>query len=220
MGMERPCDQAILKGEQLEFELLAREVRRRAGLHDDDLELATRIAGRLLGPRAIALEPKLAGAAYLRKTKDGWQIVANPRSKNVRFHIAHELGEWALRTLAQFDGDELSRERAANYIAAAILAPESALRKAHARVGEQIRELASQFQMSQTAIVLRLAEITGDERAVVTKTGNVLIRTQGAFPWGDVPILEIARGATRWRGLRKANLSGALDVGRVALRAR
>jgi hypothetical protein len=208
-----------LRGEQLDLELLAKEVRRRAGLGDDDLELATRIAARVLGPDAIALDPDLLGAAYLRRTIDGWQIVVNPGARDVRFHVAHELGEWALRSLAQFSGSDVERERAANYIAAAILAPEAAVRRAHAAVGERLQVLASQFGLSQTSVVLRLAEVRGDERAIVTASGNVLIRAQGAFPWATVPIVDLARHGT-WAGLAKAELRGGIDEGRVAFRMR
>lgn len=209
-----------MKGVQLELEALAQAVRKRAGLDDGEFALATTIAARVLGPNGITLNPALQGAAYLRPVGDGWQIVVNPGFKDVRFYVAHELGEWALRTLARFDGDEAERERAANYIAAAILAPESALRSAHAYLGERVRSIASRFQMSQTAVVLRLAEVTGDERAVVTRTGNVLVRSQGAFPWANVPIVDVARGETRWRGLKKAQLHGGIDEGRIALRAK
>lgn len=204
----------------MELELLAREVRRRAGLKDDELELATRIAARVLGPDAIAFDGAMKGAAYLRRTLDGYQIVVNPGARDVRFHVAHELGEWALRALARFDGSELQRERAANYLAAAILAPDSAVRRAHAAHGERIRALASQFGLSQTSVVLRLAEVNGDERAVVTRTGNVLIRTQGAFPWARVPVVDVARGDARWARLAKSRLRGGIDEGRVALRVR
>lgn len=209
-----------VKGEQLELESLAREIRRRAGLSEDDLDLATRIAARVLGPDAVALDPKMQGAAYLRRTIDGFQIVVNPGARDVRFHVAHELGEWALKTLARFSGPEVTRERMANYIAGAILAPEGAMRRAHASVGERLRALSNRFGMSQTSVVLRLGEVHGDERAVVTRTGNVLIRTQGAFPWSDVPVVNVARGEVRWIGLAKAQLRGGIDEGRVALRAR
>ena len=209
-----------MKGEQLEFEILAEEVRRRAGLLYDDRELATRIAARVLGPNAVAFDSTMSGAAYLRRTDDGWQIVVNPRARDVRFHVAHELGEWALRALARFEGTELARERAANYIAAAILAPEEAIRRAHQAHGERVRAIATEFQMSQTAIVLRLAEVQGDERAVVTRTGNILVRTQGAFPWANVPVVDVARGETRWAELAKTHLRGGIDEGRVALRVR
>lgn len=210
---------SAVRGDQLELELLAQEVRRRAGLADDDLALATRIAARVLGPHAVSLNPQMKGAAYLRRTIDGFQIVVNPGARDVRFHVAHELGEWALRSLAQFSGSEVERERAANYLAAAILAPESAVRRAHAAVGERLKLLAAQFGLSQTSVVLRLAEVHGSERAIVTRTGNVLIRTQGAFPWASVPVLEVARG-TRWAGLSKTELRGGIDEGRVALRVR
>lgn len=209
-----------MKGEQLELELLAKEVRRRAGLKEDELALATSIAARVLGPEAVVLDPGMRGPAYLRRTIDGFQIVVNPGARDVRFHVAHEIGEWALRALAKFDGDELQRERAANYLAAAILAPDEAVRRAHAAVGERIRTLATQFGLSQTSVVLRLAEVRGDERAVVTRTGNVLIRTQGAFPWTEVPIVDVARGDARWVGLAKAQLRGGIDEGRVAFRVR
>lgn len=208
-----------MKGRQLDLELLAKEVRRRAGLSDEDMELATKIAARVLGPDSISLDPELRGSAYLRRTLDGYQIVVNPRGRDVRFHVAHELGEWALKSLARFEGSEAERERAANYLAAAILAPEAAIRRAHAAVGERLGVLASRFGLSQTSVVLRLAEVHGDERAIVTKTGNVMIRTQGAFPWATVPVIDVARG-TRWVGLAKAELRGGIDEGRVALRVR
>lgn len=204
----------------MELELLAKEIRRRAGLREGELAIATRIAARLLGPDAIAADPTLQLPAYLCRTIDGFQIVANPGARDVRFHIAHEIGEWALKTLAKFSGPHAERERAANYIAAAILAPEDEVRALHAAMGERIRPMAEHFGLSQTSMVLRLAEVRRDERAVVTKSGNVLIRTQGAFPWADIPVIDVARGESRWIGLAKARLRGGIDEGRVALRVK
>lgn len=209
-----------LKGQQLELESIAREVRRRAGLADDDVAVATRIAARLLGPGSVVADRELAGTAYLVRTEHGFQIVVNPNGRDVRFSVAHEIGEWALRTIANFQGPDVERERAANYIAAAVLAPEGAVRRAHERRGERIRTLAREFGLSQTSMVLRLAEVQGDERAVVTRTGNVLLRTRGAFAWASVPVVDVARGAARWCGLAKSRLTGGIDEGRVALRVR
>lgn len=208
-----------MRGEQLELEGLATEVRRRARIQPDVVETASRIAFGALGERALTVDRSMRLAAYLQAIENGWQIVVNPTAPDLRFHIAHELGEWALRTIARFRGDDAARERAANYIAAAILAPEPAILRAHASLGERPRSIAAWFQLSQTATVLRLAEVVGDERAVVTKTGNVLLRTQGTFPWAKVPLIEVARG-TKWRGLARARLRGGIDEGRVALRAR
>ena len=208
-----------MKGEQLELEGLAAEVRRRAGLSPDDFEVASRIAARVLGAQAVCLDRELATPAHLQQTEDGWQIVVNPGAPDIRFHVAHELGEWALKTIARFSGTAEERERAANRIAAAILAPEPEIRRAHATFGERVKPIAAHFDLSQTATVLRLAEVVGDERAVVTKTGHVLLRSQGTFPWAEVPVVDVARG-TRWRGLARAQLRGGIDEGRVALRVR
>lgn len=204
----------------MEFEGIAAEVRRRAGVRPGELIVITRAAARLLGPDAIAADEEMEIPAYLCRTFDGFQIVANPRSKDLRFHISHELGEWALKTLAHFSGTHTARERAANYIAAAILAPADEVRSIRRARGERIGSMARHFGMSQTAMVLRLAEVQGDERAVVTVSGNVLIRTQGAFPWETVPVVGVARGESRWLGLAKARLRGGIDEGRVALRVR
>jgi len=208
-----------VEGTQSELELLADEVRRIAGLDDDDFVVATRLAARLLGPNAVALDTTQCNPAYLRVLDDGYQIVINPASGDMRFHVAHEVAEWALRSIAKFDGPHVLREQAADRLAAAILAPRAAVRSAHATIGERIPKLAARFGISQTAIVLRLAEVHGDERAVVTRTGNVMIRTQGAFPWAEVPVVSVARGEARWAGLAKAKLRGGIDEGRVALRA-
>lgn len=211
-----------------ELEGLAAEVRRRAGLLDDDPILATRLAARLLGPDAVAVDPTIAGAAYLRATDDGWQILLNPAGVDVRFHVAHEIGEWALRELAHFRGSHLGRERSANYLAAAILAPYRALMAAyddvelrHAAAPEARRLwlVASRFGLSTTSTVLRLAEVRNEDRAVVTRSGNVMLRAHGGFVWDGVPILAVARGQVAVRGLVKARLRGGIDDGRVALRA-
>lgn len=205
---------------QGEIEALAGEIRRMAGAVDDGPVLATRMATRLLGPDAVALDHRMASAAFLRRTRaGGYQIVVNPAVPDVRFAIAHEIGEWALQTIVRFAGHGAAREQAANRIAAALLAPAPAVLRAHDRLGERLPALADAFGVSQTAVVLRLAEVRGDERAVVTRTGHVIVRTRGAYPWAAVPVLEVARGQRAWRGLRKTALRGGIDAGRVALKA-
>jgi hypothetical protein len=211
---------AILRGQQLEFEGLAQEVRRRAGVDDGRLELVSKMATALLGRGAVRLVPGMRGAAYLKRSqKGGWYIVVNPDMPDVRFNLAHELAEWALVCVANFRGTELERERAANYVAAAILAPARAVLHTYVEVGERYKKIADRFGLSQTSAVLRLAEVRGDDRAIVTRSGNVLVRTQGAFPWAEVPVVEVARGRP-WTGLSSTRLRGGIDEGRVALRAR
>lgn len=212
----------MVKGEQLELELLAREVRRRAGLADDENEHATTIAIRLLGTAGVAIDADLSGPAYLRRRADGgFQIVVRPTIPDVRFAIMHELGHYALREIERAHLDAVTEEKAANYLAAAILAPAGALRRAHSYVGNELRQLrplAKTFGLSQTSVQLRLGEVLGDERAIVTaRSAHVLSR--GAS-WATVPVLELASGARRSARVAKATLRGGIDEGRVALRGR
>lgn len=200
--------------EFVELEKLARCIRRLAGLEDDELLLAPEIAGRLLGPRGVVFGPP-GTCAHL----DGMRIVVPRDHPDLNFAVAHELAELALVRTNRFDGRHVDRERAANYLGAAILAPPQAVRRAHEYHGERLRTIARIFALSQTSMALRIAEVRGDERAVVTRTGHVIVRSKGAFPWMTVPVLSVARGTTRWKGLVKAHLRGGIDEGRVALRA-
>lgn len=197
-----------------DLERLAREVRSIAGLDNDELLLAPEIAARVLGTVGVVF-----GEAGTVARLDGRRIIVPIDHGDLNFATAHELAEWALRDIALFRGTHVERERAANYVGAAILAPAEVVRRAHDYFGERLRPLARTFALSQTSAVLRLAEVRRDERAVVTKNGNVLLRTQGTFPWADVPVVEVARGG-RWRGLAKARLRGGIDEGRIALRVR
>lgn len=199
---------------------MARAVRKLARLDEDELENAPEIVERVLGPNTIAIVPALRNHGYLQRRGSDYRILVRPDNPDLNFTIAHELGHWALRELAGFRGAPADEERAANYVGAAILAPPTVVRTAHAIWGERVRRLSRTFGLSQTSMVLRLAEVRLDERAVVTRDGNVIIRTNGAFPWTDVPIVDVALGERRWRGLAKANLRGGIDEGRVALRAR
>jgi hypothetical protein len=196
-----------------DLERLANLVRRQARVSDDDLLLAPEIAARVLGEDGITFSAA-GGVPYL----DGDRIVVPEDHPDLNFAVAHELAEWALREHAKYRGPHVLRERAANYLAAAILAPAPTVRRAHAHFGEKLRTIAKTFALSQTSTALRLAEVRRGERAVVTRSGYVLLRTHGSFGWQDVPILDVARGR-RWKGLVRTRLRGGIDEGRVALRA-
>lgn len=198
-----------------ELERLAREIRALARLGDDDLPLAPTIAERILGPDAV-----LFGLPGTTSRLDGLRIIVPPEHPDLNFAVAHELAEWGLREIMRYAGPHAEKELAANYVAAALLAPPSTVRRAYSAFGESLKPIAKAFGLSQTSATLRLAEVRGDERAVVTKRGNVILRSQGSFPWADVPVLQVAHGRERWRGLAKAHLRGGIDEGRVALRAR
>lgn len=205
--------------DRLDGELLATEVRRSAGLAADAFVVVTDVAIAMLGEDAIVVDEDLAGSAYLRQVADRYQIVIRLDAPDLRFRLMHEVAHVAIRR-AGVHLSSKDEERFANYVAAAVIAPRELVRRAHAHHGERPRTLAKLFGLSQTAMVLRLAEVLRDERVVVTRTGNVLVRTQGTFPWAERPVVDIARGRAKARGLAKARLAGGIDEGRVALRVR
>lgn len=212
----------LVKGTQLELEFLAQEVRRIAGLGDDENALATTIATRVLGTDGVALDPQLQGPAYLRRRVDGgYQIVVRPTTPDMRFALMHEMGHYAIREIAHVTLGAVDEERAANYLAAAILAPADTLRRAYVFYGEglrRLRPLAKAFGMSQTSMHLRLAEVLGDGRAIVTANNNNIL-SRGAT-WITIPVLKLASGETRRPDVQKATLHGGIDEGRIALRVR
>lgn len=202
-----------------DLEQLAGWIRRLAAVGDEEIEIAPVMAGRILGDRGIVVDREQRGLGYLERNDRGEYTIRVRPHLDLNFTIAHELGHWALREIARWHGSRPEEERAANRLAAAIIASPCALSRVHRDHGERYDQIADAFSLSQTAIVLRLAEVLGDERAVVTRRGHVLLRSGGAYPWADVPVVDVARGAAKWRGLARARLRGGIDHGRVALRA-
>jgi hypothetical protein len=211
---------AVVRADRIDLDDLAMAVRRRAGLEDDDFAIATDIAVALVGRRNLIVDPELAGSTYFRCIGGEYQIVLRLDAPDVRFRVTHEAAHVALRAIAEVQLAPADEERAANYLAAAILAPRDLVKNAHTHFGERPRRMAKLFGLSQTAMVLRLAEVLEDERAVVTRSGNVLFRSSGGLQWSDIPAVDIARGEVCWKGLAKAQLRGGIDEGRVALRKR
>lgn len=181
--------------------------------------MAPTIAERVLG-LPVRVAPALRTSACLAIVDGQFRIYIRAVGPDSNFDVAHELGHYALRTIAKYSGPH--EERFANYLAAAVLAPPAVVRSAHQAHGpmKAIRPLAKAALISQTAAQLRLGEVIGDERAVVTKTGNVIVRTRGAFPWAAVKLVEASEFEFKALGLAKTKLRGGIDTGRIAVRAR
>jgi hypothetical protein len=198
----------------MNVEGFAAYLRRKAGIRATELVMAPTIVARLMGDGALGLAPGLASAACLTAMGGRHVILLREFSHDSNFDIMHECAHWALRVVWGRPSDDT--ERNANALAAAILAPPQLLLSAH-RKHRSLQAMSNELMLSQTATFLRLGEVLRDERAVVTRSGNVLVRTQGAFPWASVPVVDVARGR-RWPGLSRAHLRGGIDDGRVALR--
>jgi len=207
---------------EIELEGLAGEVRCRAGLGEMEVALASTIATRILGADGVRVSDDLVGPAYLcRRVDGGYQIVVRATVPDIRFAITHELAHYAIRELARAKLESAEEERAANYLAAAILAPPAALRlahKAHGNTLRALRPLAEAFGLSQTSIHLRLAEVLGDDRALVTANQNHVL-SRGSR-WETISAVSVAQGRVQRPDVAKATLRGGIDEGRVALRLR
>lgn len=211
--------------EQLELELLAEDIRERAGLVVDDFVDVIDVTHALLGDRSLLLDPDLAGLAYLRRRGDGrYEIVVKPGKPDFRHRVAHEIGHYALREIAQVRMTPAEEEIAANYVAGAILAPRAMIQKAFDFYGPELDKLdrvADAFGISQTSAQIRIADVVGEERAIVTaKHANVIVRNARTIDWTD-PEIRSSPLRARAPGLAKPIvLRGGIDEGRIALRVR
>lgn len=189
---------------------------RHVGAEDDAIVSLVDVVTHWMGPRSIETVDRMVGRAALVTVDGRARIVAHRGAPDLRFAVAHELGHWALRTVARAELGHAEEERAANTFAAALLAPSPLVRAAYELFGERHDVMAERLRISQTSTVLRLGEVSGDPRAVVTRTGHVFVRNQS-------PTLTRERAAAvahgrPVRGVAKARLRGGIDEGRVALR--
>lgn len=105
-------------------------------------------------------EPKIAIRRGLSPERERWVLL-------------HELSEWHLSRLGYFEPDI---EELAELITAALVAPRVAFRESLAMHGRRFRRLAHDFLTTQTAVALRLGEVTGAPVAVIAPSG---IRVRG-----------------------------------------
>jgi hypothetical protein len=210
-----------MRGEQLELERWAREVRRRAGFDELDLVSSLTIAKRAMGVEVL-LNPSLHTQACLVTDADGFfRIVVRDLEAETHFAVAHELGHWALDAIARWKPP--NEEAIANRLAAAICAPAVIVRAIVKREGRSVRRhlrpLARTTGLSQTAANLRASEVLDDERAVVTAAHqNVMVRSAGRYPWEPGWVIQVALKGERDERLETTKLHGGIDAGRVALR--
>lgn len=200
--------------EQLELEGIAEAAYREAKL---DLERphVTRLTRALLGSDAIQRGPRpISGPAALIRVGDNWRIVlarALPPLYAV-FAVGHELGHWLLARHGYAGDDE---ERAADYLAGALLAPRAAFIAARRAMGQDLPALAKTFSMTETGAALRLGEVVRVPLAVVAPA---TVRVRGPENWVWPAESTLRSWAKRaMPGLRKVRLTD--DPRRVVLEA-
>lgn len=200
--------------EQLELEGIAESAYEAAGM-DPERPHVTRLARALLGPNAIQRGPRpLHGPAALVRVGAEWRIILARSLPTLYavFAVGHELGHWLLARHGYVGDDE---ERAADFIAAALIAPRRAFRAACRALGDDLVALADAFHMTETGAALRLGEVERRPLAVVAPQ-RVRVRGPEEWTWPDEATLR------RWArrpapGLRKVQLRD--DPRRVVLDA-
>lgn len=174
-----------------------------------------RLAKALLGPRAIERGPRpLHAPACLVRVRGEWRIIVgrNLPPRFALFAVGHELAHWLLGRVGFVGEDE---EAVADALAAALLMPRPAFRRALLSVGDDWSELARVMCATETAVALRLGEVTRRPLAVVAPA-RVRVRGDEEWLWPDEStIRQWARKPLP--GLRKTKLKD--DPRRVVLAA-
>ena len=166
--------------EQLELEGIAEALLRCGGQDDEHAPRLGQLVTQLLGEGAVEFTNATPGDAALVRVYDTWRIYVHrglPLHRRT-FGIAHELAEWWLRVRERYEGEDV--EEAANYIAAAVLTPRRAFRRAISSVGRELPRLAAHFRTSETHAALREAEVDRLPRVVVSPA---LVRVRGPESW-------------------------------------
>lgn len=168
---------------------------RAAGFDEDEAPGAVAIARALLGPDCI-----VRGSRASMVSLHGQQRIRLPRRRSpaeMNFLVGHELAEWWLKREG-YVSEWI--EDVANALAASLVAPRRAFLRAYREHGHDYTTLASLFCSSESLVVLRIGEVTGEPVLLVAPHRA---RARGeAFGWPSQ-----LRGASRFPGLAKCRLS-------------
>jgi IrrE N-terminal-like domain len=149
-----------------DLERLAVDTYRRHGFDPARPVSPVRLARQWLGPHAVTTVRHSAGwRAMLYRVGGATRIAvrAGLPAAYARFVVAHELAHVLLGT-----GHAPALERACDALAAALTAPRPAVEALRAELGEDFAAHAAEVGATETWAALRLAEVDGTPRAVVT----------------------------------------------------
>lgn len=191
--------------DRYDVEALATETYRRLGLDPERPVDTFRIARLELGADAIVRGTAIAGEIATTFMFQGRRRIAINRKFPVETQqhaVGHELGH------ARFDAlgfrDE-NIEELCDLYGAALMAPAPAVRAMLRAFGRDHAAIADEIVSTQTLAALRIAEVLGIPRAVVTPA-RIYARGPEEFVWG--PEDELRRLARRTRpGIVRAKLT-------------
>ena len=201
-------------------DVLARELYLSAGLNPAIARGAPSVAAAVLGESCLQFMPADELPCRSLILHDGPRWIIHVRKSlsatQLNHAVAHELGEWFLRCRGYSEPDI---EMLSNSVAAAICVPRVAFLLAYRQLGENLSALCRQFRVSESLMVLRIAECLGFPTALITEK---VVLTRGEpreWPttrqtWASL----VDRVRARPNGLLLRNLSDAPE--RLVLRVR
>jgi len=175
--------------EQLELEGIAEAILRAGGQEQDEAPRLAALVTAHLGRGSVEYSNAVRGDGALVRIRDDWRIYVRrslPAHRRA-FVVAHELAEWWLRVRERYFGEDV--EKAANYVAAAILTPRRAVRLARRELGSNLVRLAEEFGTTETHMALREAEVENLPRVVMTPS-FFWVRGPEARAWPDEATLR------------------------------
>lgn len=157
----------------------ARYLYERAGFEYKNEVLPSLIAERLYGSGCVRVVAHSARLAEVTTHGGRVRIAVAARAREPEWLIGHELAHLAEGTRHARGGETEAR---CDLVGACLLMPPWSFRQALSRFGEDYVALAENFGTSETAVALRVGEVLGEGRVVVTPH-TVLAR-------GEVQITE------------------------------
>lgn len=154
----------------------------------DAVGLATAFLGH---DSVLAVDPtEVWGDGELVPHGTRWRILVrdNLSAPDTSFTVLHELAHFWLKVRGAAFRSYIDQERTCDAVAACLQAPRPVFVPAMIRRGLKLAPLADEFRATQTAMALRIGEVSGRAVAVVSPG---LVRTRGrTHPW---PTLESLR---------------------------
>jgi hypothetical protein len=181
----------------------ARYLYERAGFEYKNEVLPSLIAERLYGPGCVRVVAHSARLAEVTTHGGRVRIAVSSRAREPEWLIGHELAHLAEGTRHARGGETEAR---CDLIGACLLMPPRAFREALSRFGEDYAALAEHFGTSETAVALRVGEVLGEGRVVVTPhtvlaRGDVQITQDEARRLarrGGPGVVAVGLGRRRW----------------------
>jgi len=151
-------------------DVLARELYLSVGLDPTLAHGSPSVAEAVLGEGCLQFTRHydLPGRALILRDGPRWiiQVRETLSGRQLNHAVAHELGQWLLRRRGYSEADV---EELSSSVAAAICVPRPAIVAAYGELGEDLAALSRRFQVSESLMVLRIAECFGRPTALITE---------------------------------------------------